>query len=119
MVNQQETILFLYLLDQNMQYKHNLTRCIAQPSNIESSETTREAPLDKTLTFDEYFEHYQPKALKMTCKDSLLLEWYIGFSEGNGSFTTSTNRCYFIINQKDIQLLYKIRKKLGFGQIYY
>lgn len=99
-----------------MENKHKLTRCIVQPSNLGSSETTREAPLDQTLTFDEYFEHYQPKSLKT--RDSLFLEWFIGFSEGDGSFITSTNRCYFIINQKDIKVLYKIRKKLGFGQVF-
>nr|YP_009367556.1 putative LAGLIDADG homing endonuclease [Pseudoneochloris marina]ARK14547.1 putative LAGLIDADG homing endonuclease [Pseudoneochloris marina] len=99
-----------------MKKKNQLTtRCSLQPSNIGSSETTREAPLLKTFNFDNYFELYQPQHINLN--NSKFLEWFIGFSEGDGSFINSRNRCYFIINQKDIKLLYKIRKSLGFGKV--
>lgn len=47
------------------------------------------------------------------------LEWFIGFSEGNGSFSMDkkTNRVYFILAQKDKVTLNKIRTKLGFGSV--
>lgn len=88
-----------------------------QPSNLESSENTSEAPLFKTseFNFSLYFQNAQPSHVKVN--DSLFLQWFIGFSEGNGSFIISKNRCSFIINQKDIALLYSIRTRLGFGNV--
>ena len=53
--------------------------------------------------------------------DKHFLEWFIGFSEGDGSFSaTKAGNFYrhdFIINQKHPQALYKIRTNLGFGTI--
>ena len=76
-----------------------------------SSETTREA---FNFNFSKYIEN-KPEHIKNV--DLNFLEWFIGFSEGDGSFVVSNERCYFIINQKDIKALYKIKKKLGFGQV--
>jgi hypothetical protein len=59
-----------------------------QPSNLGSSETTREAPLFKKSQFD--FSLYF-KTLSQTIKitDVKFLQWFIGFSEGDGSFIIS------------------------------
>jgi DNA-binding ferritin-like protein (Dps family) len=88
-----------------------------QPSNLGSSETTREAPLFITSKFDFslYFKNAQPDHLKLN--DVTFLQWFIGFSEGDGSFIISKNRCSFVINQKEIALLYNIRTRLGFGKV--
>lgn len=43
--------------------------------------------------------------------------WFIGFTEGNGNFIRSNNRLYFIINQKNPLVLYKIKSILGIGKI--
>ena len=88
---------------------------ISQPSNLVSSETTREAPLNKSFDFNYYFYHFKPKHIKLN--DYTFLEWFIGFSEGDGSFIISNKKCYFYINQKDIKILYKIKANLGFGQV--
>ena len=80
---------------------------INQPSNIVSSETTREASLEKNFNFDYYYKYFKPQHIKQI--DRNFLEWFIGFSEGDGSFVVTNNRCYFFINQKDIKLLYKIK----------
>lgn len=88
---------------------------ISQPSNIGSSETTREAPLSNQFNFNYYFKNFKPKHIKVN--DHLFLEWFVGFSEGDGSFILSNKRCYFSINQKNIKLLYKIKKNLGFGKV--
>lgn len=47
------------------------------------------------------------------------LEWFIGFTEGDGSFVISKNKVFFDITQTidDIQVLYYIKKELGFGNI--
>ncbi len=94
-----------------------LRLAISQPSNLVSSETTRETPLDlsKSFCFDAYFAHFKPEHIKSI--NTQFLEWFIGFSEGDGSFIVSNKRCYFIINQKDLKILYKIKKNLGFGKV--
>lgn len=46
------------------------------------------------------------------------LEWFIGFTEGDGSFFLNNNKPNFTINQADLQVLLLIRKNLGFGNVY-
>lgn len=94
-----------------------LTKKKSQPFNLESSETTREAPLnlDGSFYFDIYFNNFKPEHIKSN--DYKFLEWFIGFTEGDGSFIVSNKRNYFIINQKNLKILYKIKKFLGFGQV--
>ena len=43
-------------------------------------------------------------------------EWFVGFAEGEWQIDNS-NRSIFIINQQDPQILYKIKKLVGYGQI--
>ncbi len=51
--------------------------------------------------------------------NSQFLEWFVGFTEGDGSFIVSKNKVYFDITQSlsDIQVLYYIKKELGFGKV--
>lgn len=45
-------------------------------------------------------------------------EWFVGFAEGDGSWQVdATGRSIFIINQQDPQILYNIKKLVGFGQV--
>jgi len=83
-----------------------------------SSETTREAPLETSFfTFD--FDLYLcPQHKKI---DPCFLEWFIGFSEGDGCFITpknQTKKCLsFEIVQKDAKIIHKIRTQLGYGVV--
>lgn len=43
------------------------------------------------------------------------LEWFVGFSEGDGSFIVSGKRLFFTITQKDAAFLKRLRTELGFG----
>jgi hypothetical protein len=84
-----------------------------------SSETTREAPL-KTQQSPFLFDFYlQPQHKKEI--DESFLEWFLGFTEGDGSFSIrkdgSRKRLAFEIFQKDPKLVYKIRSQLGFGTV--
>lgn len=63
-----------------------------------SSETTREA------TFKNVY-------------DPVFLNWFIGFTEGDGCFNVSENRCFFIIQQAEPDVLYKIKHKRKMGSI--
>lgn len=98
-----------------MKKKLKRSAIISQPSNTGSSETTREAPLYEPFCFNYYFNNFKPEHIKSN--DYRFIEWFIGFSEGDGSFVISNKRCYFFINQKDIKILYKIKANLGFGQV--
>ena len=46
-------------------------------------------------------------------------EWFLGLTEGDGSFAVYKNKVYFDLTQdlRDIQLMQDIRTKLGFGTI--
>ena len=82
---------------------------------IGSSETTREA-----LNF-HFSEYTKVKPSHIQKVDIPFLDWFIGFVEGDGSFIVGTptgkkrKTISFCINQKDSKLMYKIKKKLGFG----
>jgi hypothetical protein len=45
------------------------------------------------------------------------LEWFIGFSEGYGSFGKKDGLPSFVMNQADLKVLYLIRATLGFGTV--
>lgn len=86
---------------------------------IGSSETTREPPHHSNLVFDDYRLHHCPDHAK-NCFDQAFLEWFVGFSEGDGTFSYREEpqlRFLFEIGQKDPKILYKIRKVLGFGRV--
>lgn len=82
-----------------------------------SSETIRE---EFYFDFSKYIEN-KPEHIRNI--DYSFLEWFVGFTEGDGSFIVSSkknrisNNMYFFINQKDPKIMYKIKKTLGFGQV--
>lgn len=75
-----------------------------------SSETIRETTFD----FSRY-EQVQVSHKKTI--DRSFLEWFVGFSEGDGSFVTSGSRLFFVINQKEEKVLRLVRSNLGFGKV--
>ena len=85
-----------------------------------SSETIRETNLER-FCFQHYIAHGTP--MHRPKPDIEFLEWFIGFFEAEGSFTSwsgnnsQTKRFRIDITQKDPQLMYKIRTKLGFGRV--
>lgn len=81
-------------------------------SNVGTSEIACEI----TFKFDEYLKLKPKHKLNI---NQQFLEWFIGFTEGNGSFVILKNKVYFDITQnlQDIQVLYYIKKELGFGKI--
>ena len=79
-------------------------------NKIGSSETIRKTTFNFTNVPQRIVPH------KTFIKNSFL-EWFIGFSEGDGSFIVSNKRLFFIINQKEEKVLYYIRANLGFGKV--
>lgn len=67
--------------------------------------------------FNKYLEIYPEKPLP----NIAFLEWLIGFSEGDASFTLTLRRdIHFVITQSttDVKILNYIRENLGFGSVY-
>lgn len=77
-----------------------------------SSETKTQSP----FSFTSLHTHVPQHIKKYDCS---FLEWFVGFTEGDGSFVVNNvnNRPTFCINQKDPKVLYYIRTNLGFGQV--
>lgn len=80
-----------------------------------SSETTCKATSNSLYNFN--LNKIFPSHINISQVPSYFLEWFIGFVEGDGSFLVSKNRLFFILNQKDIRTLYRIRSILGFGKV--
>ena len=70
--------------------------------------------------FDKFIEKYKLLVLNVNCPKFDWLTWFIGFSEGDGSFIVAKRGdISFVIVQdtRDIQILYMIQKVLGFGKV--
>ena len=74
-----------------------------------SSETTRET--SNLFNFDDFY------LLRVKKISKQFLIWFVGFTEGNGSFIVSKDRLFFIISQKEERVLLTIRSTLGFGKV--
>jgi len=86
-----------------------------QVTSLNHKDGTSETACDITFKFDNYLSQ-----LVLHKKiNKIFLEWFIGFFEGKGSFIVLKNKVYFNISVsiKDIQVLYYIRKELGFGKV--
>ena len=89
---------------------------------IGSSETTREILLTQ-LDFENYIRFGTPQ--HKPNPNTIFLEWFIGFFEAEGCFIKQVDKKnrslgVFEIYQKfghDVQLIYKIRTMLGFGNV--
>lgn len=84
-------------------------------------------PIYNHFKFTNYYEkskHYLSKNLAATQlptqPSSYFLTWFIGFSEGEGSFIVNNRGdLAFVITQSttDIKILYYIQERLGFGKV--
>jgi len=77
-----------------------------------SSETIRKTTFNFLNYRSRLVSHKKPGNIK-----TAFLEWFVGFSEGDGSFITSKARLFFIISQKEEKILHHIRTELGFGKV--
>lgn len=97
-------------------YQHLFSITIIQKYNREVNNYSTITTDDKQ--FEEFFKKYGtmfPKNKKIS-KD--WLNWFIGFSEGDGSFIVDNrNNLQFVITQKDIKVLEMIKDTLNFGRV--
>lgn len=98
-----DPILYQHLFYQNTNFVGNLT------SNKEAS------PRNYTLFNKEY-----KRLLNKEAPNSSFLTWFIGFTEGDGSFIVAKRGDFsFVITQdtRDIQVLNMIQRELGLGKV--
>nr|SAI75983.1 putative site-specific DNA endonuclease [Botryococcus braunii Showa] len=52
-------------------------------------------------------------------EEQKFLQWFVGFTEGDGSFTVDypRRRLYFTINKRDPEVLHEVQQGLGFGSV--
>lgn len=85
-----------------------------------SSETYTQSSSLKDDLNKVSFSFNSAKPSHILSYDNKTLEWFIGFTEGDGCFIVNnkTKRPSFVITQKDPKVLYYLKKFLGFGKIY-
>lgn len=69
------------------------------------------------LDLSDFIAASLPDKKYNTEEDYKFLEWFIGFVEGDGCFTTNDGRPYLVINQADKAVLNEIRSFLGIGRV--
>ena len=75
---------------------------------------------DRTFDFSSFYNVYFQIYPNKPKPSRYFLEWLIGFTEGDGSFTvTKRGDLQFVITQStsDVQVLYFILNNLGFGKV--
>lgn len=76
------------------------------------SETTREI----SRNYDLFYEN-SGQSKNKTIIDKEWLNWFIGFSEGDGAILSNQDRAKFVLTQKESAILYEIQEVLGFGKV--
>jgi hypothetical protein len=92
---------------------NNLTNYTQSAGNQKVSETlvgSSEATCEGSFNFTSFWKHHK-------YLDPGWLQWFIGFTEGDGAILESKGRLSFVIAQKDVGVLYHIQEVLGFGKV--
>lgn len=75
---------------------------------------------NRSFNFSSFYEMYSKLYPNRSIPSQSFLEWFIGFTEGDGSFIVTNKRSLqFVITQSsvDVQILYYIMNNLGFGKV--
>ena len=82
-------------------------------NNLNSTQNSSESLRERSFNFTNFNLHHK-------YIESSWLEWFIGFTEGDGAILTSNpSRMSFVITQKEPNILYHIQTMLGFGDVKY
>ena len=105
-------------------YKKSEPLSVVIPSNCNSMDVDTINNINKTnnsyFKFENFYREYQ-LYMKKPAPNLEFLTWFIGFTEGDGSFVIR-KRGVFLFgvyqHKKDIEVLNMIRNRLGFGKVY-
>lgn len=101
----------VYLLTTFYSLNVNILSQSAGNFNKGSSETTRDN------AYDLFFYYFNIIYKNYSDVDINWLNWFVGFSEGDGAILCYNSQPRFVLTQKDINILYDIQKKLNFGKV--
>ena len=87
----------------------NLRYILTNITDKSSSETTRE------ISFN--FSVFRNNTTNTNHISDNWLSWFIGFTEGDGAFSTYRNSCSFVITQKEDAILHHIKNTLNIGYV--
>jgi len=96
---------------------------LSRKLSYKSQNSILEDEVKPNFNFDDFYLRYKTIFGALRTKiapPSEFLSWFIGFSEGDGSFiVTKRGDLSFVIVQdtRDVQVLYRIQKVLGFGKV--
>ena len=117
-INKNLSICWNYLLLMSTQVRYNLMSMIQSAENNRLNKsfsmTTRQSSFDFTSF------HLIYKSINQT-QDKIsdeFLQWFIGFSEGDGALLCTGTRPQFVLTQKESAVLFMIQQKLGFGSVH-
>lgn len=100
----------------HINYKHNNTYNLSSLKGFKEEAKTQNFLVYNFQSFVNASE-FAKKGTQIPQAKQKFLEWFIGFSEGDGSFGFYFNTMNFVINQAELPILYKIRKELDFGKV--
>lgn len=83
---------------------------------VNTSTTT----VENIFNFNKFYLQYNKTYPNVKVPSTSFIQWFIGFTEGDGSFIVSTRgNLMFVITQStaDIQVLRYIQQELGFGRV--
>lgn len=74
---------------------------------------------NKSFNFDLFYKEYKEAYPNNKLPNNSFLEWLIGFTEGDGSFTFTKNDFFYVITQSksDIDILNYIKDNLNMGNV--
>ena len=71
------------------------------------------------FNFDKFYHKYSKHFPNHPTPSQEFLEWFVGFTEGDGSFLVHNRGTKaFVVSQKETEILHYLRDTLGFGNIY-
>lgn len=98
--------------------KNKLVRFFS--SDTKDNEAKNNEAKDNSFKFKQFFDKYSEYYPELPLPSKEFLNWFIGFSEGEGCFTVDKRGTFaFVIVQSsiDVQVLNYIKKNLGLGNI--
>ena len=95
-------------------YSKNLNSYAQSAGNLPSTKSSSETTRETSFNFNAF------RLLTKISSDKISdewLTWFIGFTEGDGAILLAKNQPYFVITQKEEEILIHICKVLGIGYV--
>jgi len=116
-----DPVLYQHLFYQKINYSNTCLLNYKQNFSIYSNTIYLSVDQQRKFTFSKFFIKYKDILPNNELPSIKFLEWFIGFTEGEGSFILAKRGdLSFVITQSssDINVLNYIKTHLGFGNIY-